>query len=706
MTVCKANKINGMKFRKFSLFPILALTIVFFTSCAKTGDNNTNNVTSDMQQQQNKEDFVPNSGFSASPWVDSDLKENITEDMKLSAKEDFHMYANYAWLKDTEIPEGDCSWSFFDEVAKQVKDKEFTLIEDETLDSHEAELVQDFYQAILDWDERNSRGLSPMIQVIEDIQNVKSLEEMTDLICDSDKGRFLSKFINISIEPAISDSSKYIVALRINEHLSPEGQKKMGFPYQETAEKTYVANMLELCGYNRMEAAQMYEAAVMSVEPYMLWNPQSRENADSVDYYEKNNVIISKDDIRNLNNVFPLMRILESYGVTDAEQYQVFCPELFKNLDQIYIDGNLNDLKKYLTVSCVMNMASLLNQDAENVFYNYLKSLYGMNGVRSDKDSALKMIEKYLNEPLGRAYLQKYDMSETKQSITDLVEQIINEYRGMLKEEDWLSETTKKYAIEKLDSISINVIYPDVWEDYSELDLKGLSYFDAVIKILDFQWQKDLAKIGGVDKQDKWRSSVFDTNAYYDPLYNSINICCGITDGELYYDGISKEELYAGLGTIIGHEISHAFDTKGALYDKNGDFVNWWTAEDYETFQNKSEKLIKYYNNMTAWSNGFVNGKLVCGEAISDMAGMKVILKLAEKIQDFDYEKFFVSYAKLWRRISSKKYEEYLLAGDAHLLNYLRTNSVLQQFDIFLNTFDIKEGDNMFLASNKRVSIW
>ena len=208
----------------------------------------------------------------------------------------------------------------------------------------------------------------------------------------------------------------------------------------------------------------------------------------------------------------------------------------------------------------------------------------------------------------------------------------------MLSEEDWLSESTKKYAIEKLDNINIGAVYPPVWDDFLGLDIKGLSYLDAIQKISDYKWQIALAKIGRTCSHTEWRDLYLTTNAFYDPLYNSIKINYGIVDGDFYYDGISDEELYAGLGTIIGHEISHAFDTSGALFDKNGDYVNWWTEEDYETFEQKTDELIKYLSSITVWLNGYVNGKMVCGETIADIAGMKVILRMAEKLPDFNYE--------------------------------------------------------------------
>ena len=657
------------------------------------------------QDTEDVEEEPVNKDLHAEPWINSDLKENITKNMELSPKEDFHLYVNYDWLKNAEIPAGYRFWSFTSEVNKTVEDKEKALITDENMEGHDVELIRDYYNAILDWDERNKTGLTPMIQLIDEIQAIQSLEELTKFICDKDIGNCFSRFINVNIEPAVSDSSRYIVAIRINNHIGPEGETSKPSGRQQTSEKKFVSELMKLAGYDRAEAAQMYDAVVSRIEPFFYYE-QIREVKRGLSPYEGNVVIMSSDEIKSLTKEFPLMRVLDYYGVADAEQYEVFNTDIIKNLDRIYTESDLAYLKRYLIVTCVMKMGPHLNQDADKLFDDYYKSLYGISEVASDEDYALRTVVISLGTPFYKSYLQKYHAIKTKERVKKLIKQIIDEYRLMLSEEDWLSESTKKYAIEKLDSINIGAVYPPVWDDFSDLDIKGLSYLDAIQKINDYKWQVALAKIGRTCSHTEWRNLYLTTNAFYDPLYNSIIINYGIVDGDFYYDGISDEELYAGLGTIIGHEISHAFDTSGALFDKNGDYVNWWTEEDYSTFEQKTDELIKYLSSITVWLNGYVNGKMVCGETIADIAGMKVILRMAEKLPDFNYEEFFTAYAKSWRRITSEESEQYYFATDTHLLDYLRTNIVVQQFEEFYETYDVKKGDTMYLSPKKRINIW
>jgi putative endopeptidase len=330
----------------------------------------------------------------------------------------------------------------------------------------------------------------------------------------------------------------------------------------------------------------------------------------------------------------------------------------------------------------------------------------GSTGREKDEAVAFRTVREELTTPMDRTYLERYDSSEKKERITKICEDVIDVYHKMLKSEDWMSDETKDKAIEKLDAITINAVYPEKWIDYSDLDLKGLSYFDCRKEICLFDKKLDYQKINGKVDHEIWDFDILETNAYYNPQDNSINIILGILEDPFYRDGMSDEELLGGIGSVIGHEISHAFDTKGAQYDKDGNYTNWWKDEDYEAFKKRADKLIKYYDAMTVWEGQNVIGTSIQTEAIADMAGVKSLLLIAEGKDDFDYDKFFSAYATIWRRINTREFEYYCLTQDTHPLHFLRTNATLQQFDEFLDTYDIKEGDKMYLAPEDRVSVW
>ena len=276
----------------------------------------------------------------------------------------------------------------------------------------------------------------------------------------------------------------------------------------------------------------------------------------------------------------------------------------------------------------------------------------------------------------------------------------------MLAEEDWLSAETREKAVEKLEAITINAVYPEKWRDYSGLSLEGLGFYDAMTAIGDFNTAYNLSLLNTKVDHELWQFDTLQTNACYDPQDNSINIFRGILGGTFYREDMSTEELYAGIGSAIGHEISHAFDTNGAQFDASGTLSNWWTEEDYAAFLARAQKLIDYYDTMTAFGGYQVQGQNIQTEAIADMAGLKCMLGLLEQKGDVDYRVFFEAYAKLWARLNTREIEYYCLMQDPHPLHYLRTNVTVQQFDRFLEAFDIQEGDGMYLDPAERVLVW
>ena len=672
-------------------------------------ENNAEDIITEVNPQDNKtEDIILNSDSDVVSWVNGAIKENLTENMELSPKDDFHLFVNYDWLRSTEIPAGYSSWSCFGAVAEETNEKIRSVLSDEALEGHDAELVRSFYHAILDWDERNKRGIEPLVQIIEDIKDIQSLDELTSLISDWERSRFVPWFIEAAVTPGRADSSRNIVEIKTRQHNNgfSSSYSSLRNPAEE---KKLVASILSRAGYSQIEAAQMYDVAMNDVEPYLSIFPSLYEDNASEDFYAKHSSVLTKEEVGNLTSAFPLLNVLKARGFGENEEYQVLCPELFKNLDLIYTEGMLEKLKKYLIVCSVMNIASYMDREAYEMCQTYKNKVFGIKGSVSDEEEALSTVENKLDVPLSRAYLQKYDASEIKTDITKLIEQIVAEYKDMLRGEDWLSEETRKQAIDKLEVIKIHAIYPEEWTDYSQLNLAGLSFWDAVVKIKDYNKEKEISRIGKNVDGYEWKMSTLQANAYYDVQDNSINIFLGIMGGDLYYDGISDEELYAGIGTLIGHELSHAFDTSGALYDKNGNYKNWWTEQDYEAFRKRVEKLVSYYDRIpagNAWYEGNIKGAQICKEAIADMAGMKVILRLAEKKENFDYERFFIAYAKHWREVSTNEAEKNKQMADTHPLNYLRTNVTLQQFDIFFKTFSIQKGDNMYLDEEHRVCVW
>ena len=644
-----------------------------------------------------------------SPWLDTNLKENIEEGMDPSLKDDFHLYVNYEWLLNNEIPDGYRSNGTFLDVELETAEKARNLLADETLESHEARLVQQLYRAWMDWDSRNELGMEPAVSVLEKLNEIDDLEEMTAFLCDEELSKNVPAFAGFSNTADFMESSDYITEVSrdpfiLDDAAEYETRTEMGNRYYE-AYKNEVKELLGRAGWEENKAEEMFDAAI-SFESELAEVSLTSEDYMSPDIYERIYNIYELEELTELSPEFPLRQMAESEGYGSSGRFLIGEPSYFERLNELYTQENLETIKDYMRVKYVMSLAQFLDREAWDLYIDTRNAVEGSQGSLSDEEYAFQMVQNFLTEPLAKAYLEKYDAVEKKNEITRICQEVIATYREMLQGEQWLSEATREKAIEKLDSIRINAVYPEQWYDYSGLSLEGLSYWDCVNEITDFAAERDRKRTNQKVNPDEWDMNILESNAYYNPQDNSINILLGILGGEFYREDMTEEELYGSIGMVIGHEISHAFDTNGAQFDKDGNLSNWWTEEDMEAFQERADRLIAYYDEIIPFQNEKVRGANVQTEAIADMGGFKCMLSIAEQKPDFNYDQFFRQFATIWRRLSSYEFEMLCLTQDTHPLHYLRTNVTLQQFEKFYETYDIQPGDGMYLAPEDRIEVW
>lgn len=710
-----------LKMKKKSLVVLLAISALAVSGCAKEKPMPAATVEAEKESgpqekpkdtEQETAEAAEENGFSTgggSPWIDSNLKNNITDSMVLSAKEDYHLYVNYDWLKKNDIPDGYSNVSPFQEVSQETMKRSQTLLEDTNVKGHDAELVQGLYRAFLDWDARNEQGVEPVMTTVKDIQGIKTLAELSDFICTPDRRMNASTFVHCTNDPDLNDATSYITCLEKDEFLLGDAAE-----YEirtELGERYYLANkmaataLLTRVGYQKSEAEKLFDE-VIDFEAKLAEVSMTSEDEMAPDMFLKVNNVMTMKEVAGISPDFPLERFIRDDGYGEAEKFTISEPAYFKRLNELYTKENIESIKGYILINYLLTMAPGLDREAYDIHIEKNNIIRGINGKLLDEEYAFQIVKSLLNEPLSRVYLEKYDAEKKKQNITEICEKVIDFYREQLKSQEWMSEETREKAVSKLDHIAIHSVYPDTWYDYSSLSLEGLSYTDCLNEIARLEKERDLSHINQKTDRNEWGVDILEANAYYNPQDNSINILLGILGSEFYQEDVTKEELYGGIGTVIGHEISHAFDTVGAQFDESGNLANWWKEEDFAAFKERTDKLVKFYDTIIPFEGTAVSGKNVQTEAIADMAGMKCLLALAEEETDFDYDVFFRRFAAVWRRLSSREFEYYCLTQDTHPLHYLRTNVTLQQFDEFFDTYDIKPGDTMYLAPDERILVW
>lgn len=689
-----------------------------------------------------------------SKWVNSDLVGVMKKDTVVSEKDDFAAAVNKDWILSVE-----------DQVEKAksgsvsvVEDNEDVVIQQKKalLDTaiagngfaenkvgmnpadydHMSDEFTKIVSTFADWDARNQAGVKPLEKYLSAIEAINSLDQMSEYLCNRD-GELLS---NAYLIPFIVDTSlnenenRYFVTLTSRYEDSLDAGEESGSLFQNYV-MDIVSGILKQAGYSSSEAEKIVKQCwqtEMALSEHTAYS-EIMENVTSEDELKRQfNHEYTAQELEKLAGTYPIMDILKTYDYDQSEKYVVYEPDYVREVAKFYQEKNLDKIKSYYIVHTVLSALPLLTRDDYDQYEEYFmnvtddqKDAQNKNDDEEEKkeEESLNHLSKedkilqtfttnYINEIFEEMYVTNYCSAEQKEYIENLIQEAIKEYENILENEEWMSEETKQKAIEKLNAITVRVLYPDELDDCNDLQVEAGNLTDIAAKINVYKRKKEADKIN--EKVDKkvWNLNLMPTttvNAYYSQTDNSVIILSGIVaNRELLDMNVSDEENMAHLGYIIGHEISHAFDTSGYLYDKDGNETKWWTDQDEEVFQERVRRLANYYSSFKYFRNATenVNGERIQGEAIADMGGVKCMLAIGRQKEDFDYQKFFRAFARTWATCRKYSVEMQMVSQDDHPLPFLRINVTLQQFEEFYKAFDIQPGDGMYLAPEKRIAVW
>lgn len=649
-------------------------------------------------------------------WINADVVGNVTSDTVTSLKDDFHTHANKQWILDNPIKEGNSNNGSFTTIDNALRERKMALMTDETLTGHDAELVRSLHEIVSNWDARNELGVEPVRVYEEAITGIDSMDDLTAYFMNDEvnfSGLSLTQTESYTSRTSPKDYTVHVTAAKLTlsdaaeyTEMTPVGQLR------KAMSDARIGYILDRLGYSDEEAQAVMDGSI-AFETLLAAHMLTASDAYQPDYMQRTTNNYDRAGLEKVAGSYPLMQVLDHYGYGASDTYLVYEPAYIQALDSLYVEENLDIIKDYLMVHTLGQMSAMIDREAYDAVDSAINELMGVVGSQSDELAAYNMVNSLLSVPMDNLYIQAHCTPEMREDILALIREVVAYYRTMLENVDWLSEDTRAKAVEKMDSLILRAVYPDKLGDYSGLSFPSLeeggTMFTAIKAIRRFNIAKDVAHVNQKVDTSVWDQTMMATsqvNAFYDPQDNSINILAGILDGYIYRPDMSREELLSGIGTVIGHEITHAFDTTGAQYDKNGALNNWWTEADFEAFSARAGKLAAYYDRIIPLEDTPYIGQRVQGEAIADMGGVKCMLGIAAQQEDFDYEKFFFNYARTWAEQNTLQYEMMLIASDSHPLSYLRTNVTLQQFDEFYTAFDIQEGDGMYLAPEDRLLVW
>ncbi|MBE6923101.1 MAG: M13 family metallopeptidase [Ruminococcaceae bacterium] len=389
------------------------------------------------------------------------------------------------------------------------------------------------------------------------------------------------------------------------------------------------------------------------------------------------------------------------------EEIIVAEPRYFKNFKEVFNADTFEMYKNWAYVVTLMDSCSLLSEELRDLGGGFRRAMSGIAANSVPEKFAYQLVSSMYSEPIGLYYGEKYFGEEAKKDITEIVKQIVATYQKRIATNDILEQATKDKAILKLSTMGLKLAYPDRVEDiYSKLVFdEKKSLFDIVASLRKIRMEDNFAKLNKEVDRSHWAMPGHMVNACYDPFVNDITFPAAILQPPFYSIHQTRSENLGGIGAVIGHEISHAFDSNGAKCDELGNLNNWWTKADERKFNKKVNAMIKQFDGIELpW--GTVNGKFTVSENIADNGGMAVTLDIMSSSEGVSFEEYFANWAKVWCQKAKPEYQALLLQVDVHGPNYLRANMPPRNFPEWYETFKVKKSDGMYLAPSKRVVIW
>ena len=635
----------------------------------------------------------------------------------LRLQDDFYNVINREWLNTAKIETGQVSNSTFMEINKTLTEQKKEMIKDllanekmYSENSDEKKIIN-LYKNTLNMEARNKNGIEPIKKMINELNNIKSIKDIANLNTES---KIWNDLIQFGCQVDLKDATKnalYIEPTGLGLGDSDEYVK----PTENSVRikglvETYYTNLLTLSGYNNEQVKTKVDNIFKfenMIAPSITGKEEISKDNNAID---KQYNVYTLDQLDALAPNLNIKTILKNNKLDNANKIILTEPKWLKALNEIYTEDNLPIIKDYLEIVNIGSAASYLDEDFEKATTEFKNAFLGSQGDIPQDEKAINMVNAALGEPFGKIYIKKYFSDSVKTDVTDITDEIISTYKNRINNLDWMSDVTKKNAIEKLDKLNIQIAYPDKWDDYSKLEIKsyddGSSLWENIENLSKFAREKSISKLNEPVDKTKFACTPQTINAFYNPTSNTITVPAGILQGAFYDANASKETKLGAIGAIIGHEISHAFDNTGAKFDADGNLNNWWTQEDYDKFEEKTKKVRAFYSQVKLDNGKNVNGDLTVGENIADIGGIACSLDILGKMPNPDYKAFFESNAAVWREINTNEYADYRLQYDAHSPNKIRNNIVLSQFDKFDEIYGIKQGDKMYIKPEDRVQIW
>ena len=653
--------------------------------------------------------------------TDSNLESGVDRDnfdITVRPQDDFYRYVNGTWLDNTKIPEDQSTYGSFNALRDKARDDVRVIIEESSkqknlLEGSDSQKVGDLYNSFMDEESLEILGVSPVKSDLEEIDKILDHDSLAVHFARMQKTRVNSPY-GFYVSSDSKNPTEYIVYF---------GQSGLGLPekayYLNEDDKSkdlrseyvgHLEKMFELFGFKEVESIASKVMAIETSIAKIHWTMVDRRDRDKT--YNK----LSMKDLRKLAPNLNWSFYLEEAGLANQEYFVVREKSYFSDFSNLFKLIPLEDWKLYLKWKLINSSAGSLNAEIDKQnFAFYGRTLNGTPIQEERWKRGTALISGVLGEVIGKIYVERHFKPEAKDRMIELVENLRVAYKEAIIDLDWMSDETKKQALDKLSKFQPKIGYPDKWKDYSGLEV-GNNLINNLRQAALFSHQRQIDKLGKPIDRDEWFMTPQTVNAYYNPTMNEIVFPAAILQPPFFNMQADDAVNYGAIGGVIGHEMGHGFDDQGAKSDGDGVLRNWWTENDLEEFKLRTGKLADQYSKFEPLPGEFINGEMTLGENIGDLGGLTIAHK-AYKLSLNDQEskiidglrgeeRFFMGWAQVWAYKFREEALRNRLLTDSHSPAPYRCNGTLMNMPEFVEAYDLKESDKMYRDPKDRVKIW
>ena len=627
-------------------------------------------------------------------------------------QDDLYMAVNGEWLKTAVIPDDKPYTGGFGDLDQQV---EKTLMADfrafaageKHTDIPEMRYAVALYRKVLDTQRRNAEGIAPILPLLNTIRSIRTVDELNAAAADLLlQGVDLPLQVEVTTDMAQTERHAFIVMgpeiilpdTAYYAEDNPAGKQLLAV-YADMA-----ARVLAFTPLSEAERKEYLDDA-LAFDALIAQKVKSRQEWS--EYYKCHNPM-DVDEAAACTAPFDIKGLLAAlYGENAPAALVVYDPRAIREMRGYFCEENFRKYIHWAYVKALLRATAFLSEELAALGRTYTRALTGVAADPALEKQAYQTASRAYSEPVGVYYGRTYFGEEAKHDVVEIVRRIIDTYQRRIEKNSFLAPATKTQAIRKLSAIEVKMGYPDaIKELWSRLTFDETDSLFAAMQKLSAVRAKDMFdRLSKPVDRTEWRMPGHMVNACYDPGANDITFPAAILQKPFYSLQQSISENLGGIGAVIGHEISHAFDNNGAKFDEHGDLKNWWTEEDSKAFDALTQERVEQYDGIE-YHGGKVNGALVVSENIADNGGMGVTLEIMHSLDAPDFRAYFINWARVWCMKIKEELVQLLLASDVHSPNVLRANMTPRNFAEWYETFGVTERDGMFIAPEKRIGIW